>query len=94
MGGRKRSLNLVGPGQDQRSPVLFCIKYKFENISISFNIIKTQKNRIHCAHTGFDPGMSQHGQHHVDTPTTLPELSLPYSLGGVNITSPHMRPLL
>ena len=43
MDGRKRSLNLVGSGQDQRPPVLFCIKYKFENISISFNIIKTQK---------------------------------------------------
>ena len=77
MGRRKYSLNLVGPGQGQRPPVLFYSTYRFENINISFDILKTQKNKIHCAHTGVDPGMSQHGRHHVDTQTTLPELSSP-----------------
>ena len=31
MGGRKHSLNLVGPGQGQRPPVFFYTVYKFEN---------------------------------------------------------------
>ena len=75
MDGRKYSLNLVGTGQGQRPPVFFYTTYRFENIIISFDIMKTQKNRIYYAHTGVDPGMSQHGRHHVDTPTTLPELS-------------------
>ena len=61
MGGRKHSLNLVGPGQGQRPLVFFYTTYRFENIIISFDIMKTQKNRIYCAHTGVDPGMSQHG---------------------------------
>ena len=74
-----RKENLVGPGQGQRPPVLFYSTYRFENINIniSFDILKLKKNRIHCAHTGVDPGMSQHGRHHADTPTTLPELSTP-----------------
>ena len=61
MGGRKHSLNLVGPGQGQRPPVFFYTTYRFENIIISFDIMKTLKTRIYCAHTGVDPGMSQHG---------------------------------
>ena len=92
MGGQKRSLNLVGPGQGQRPPVLFYSTYRFENINIniSFDILKTQKNRIHCAHTGVDPGMSQHGRHHVDIPTTLPELSTPtQSRWSENSISPY-----
>ena len=77
MGGRKHSLNFVGPGQSQRPPVFFYTTYNFENIyiNISVNIMKTQENIIHCAHTGVDPGMSEHGRQHVDTPTTLPELT-------------------
>ena len=80
MGGRKYSLNLVGPGQGQRPPVFFYTTYNFENkyINIGVNIIKkTQENIIYCAHTGVDPGMFEHGRHHVDTPTTLPELTSP-----------------
>ena len=70
MGGRKRSLNLVGPGQGQRPPVFFYTTYIFENIyiNISVDIMKTQENIKHCAHTGVDPSMSEHGRHHVDTP--------------------------
>ena len=77
MGGRKHSLNFVGPKQGQKPPVFFYTTYRFENIIISFDIMKSQKNRIYCAHTSVDPGMSQHWRHHVDTPTTLPELSTP-----------------
>ena len=77
MGGRKHSLNLIGSGQGQRPPVFYYTTYRFENINISFDIMETKKNNIHCAHTGVDPSMSQHGRHHVDTPTTLPELSTP-----------------
>ena len=59
MGSRKHSLDLVEPGRGQRPPVFFYTIYRFENIIISFDIMKTQKNRIYCAHTSVDPGMSQ-----------------------------------
>ena len=45
MGGRKHSLNLIGPGQSQRPPVFFYNIYKFlkHNMYIDFYIIKIKK---------------------------------------------------
>ena len=44
-------------------------------------------------YTGVDPGMSNMGDI-MSTPQPLfSSYQLPYSLGGVKITSPHMRPL-
>ena len=51
MGGRKYSLNLVGPGQGQRPPVFLyytIYMHRFENIiHISVYSKKTQKNNIY-----------------------------------------------
>ena len=55
--------------------------------------MKTQKNNMYCAHTGVDPGMYNMGDI-MSTPQPLfPSYHLPYSLGGVKVKSPHMRPL-
>ena len=44
MGGRKHSLNLIGPGQGQSPPVFFYTIGTFENIiHISFYIFENQK---------------------------------------------------
>ena len=61
MGGRKHSLNLIGPGRGQNPPVFFYNTYRFENIiHINFHILKS-KNNIYCAHTGVDQDMSTMG---------------------------------
>ena len=48
IGGQNHSLNLIRPGQGQRSPVFFYTVYKFENhIYIYFvNIVLKSKNDI------------------------------------------------
>ena len=45
MGGRKHSLNLIGPGQGQRPPVFFNTIYIFENHMCIFYVynMKIQK---------------------------------------------------
>ena len=51
MGGQKRSLNLIGPGQGQRPPVFLyytIYMHRFENIiHIYFYSKKTKKNNIY-----------------------------------------------
>ena len=62
MGGRKHSLNLIGPGQSQSPPVFFYNTYRFENkIHICFYILEIQYIYIYWAHTDFDLGMSNMG---------------------------------
>ena len=55
--------------------------------------MKTLKNNMHCAHTGVDSGMSNMSDI-MSTPQSLfLSYQLSYSLGGVKVSSPHMRPL-
>ena len=95
MGGLKRSLNLVGPGQGQRPLVFlfYTIYNRFENIIHIVLQYENSENNMHCDYTGVDPGMSNMGDI-MSTPQPLfPSYHLLYSLDGVKIKSPHMRPL-
>ena len=76
IGGRKYSLIVVGPGQRKGPPMSFHNTYRFLKHNTYRFYIKSQK-QIYCAYTGVDPGMSTMGDAHVDTPTTLSELTSP-----------------
>ena len=80
MDGRKHSLNLIGPGRGQSQPVIFFYNtYRFENIiHISFYKFEIQKIYICTKPTLVLTWVCQTWvMHHVDTPTTLPELTSP-----------------
>ena len=95
IGGQKRSLNLVGPGQGQRPPVFlfYTIYNRFENIIHIVLQYENSENNMHCAHTGVDPGMSNMCDIMSTPQPFFPSYHLSYSLSGVKVKSPHMRPL-
>ena len=95
MGGRNHSLNLIGSGQGQRPPIFFYTTYRFlKTICIYIGFIYWKpKNNTLSPHWCW-PRYVEHGWCIMPTPQPLfPNYHLPYSLGGVKISSPHMRPL-
>ena len=98
MGDRKHSLNLIGPGRDQRPPVFFYtiyIDFKRNIISVGFDIIKKPENNIIEPTLVLTRVCRAWAMQHADTPTTLPELSFPIQPWWSEIRkTPHMRPLI
>ena len=80
MGGRKHSLNLIGPGRGQSPPVFFYNTYRFKkHNTYKFLYLENLENiYIYTESTLVLTRVCQTwAMHHTDTPTTLPELSSP-----------------
>ena len=98
MGGRKHSLNLIGPGRDQRPPVFFYTIYiAFKNNILLYKCLYLENQEI----TYTEPTLiltqvcQTWAMHHVDTPTTLSELSSPKQpRWSENIISPYATSII
>ena len=76
MGGQKHSLIVIEPRQRQEPPVSFHNIYIFENI-IHIAFILENQNTYTVPTLVLTRVCQPWVMHHVDTPTTLPELTSP-----------------